>query len=68
MDGLSNLPMSTIAAGILWFAVTCYAVLGGVDYGAGFWDLTAGGAKRGARPRTLIDEAIRPIWKRTTSG
>ena len=55
--------MSTIAAVILWFGVTCYAVLGGADHGAGFWDLTAGGAKRGARPRALIDQAITPVWE-----
>ena len=29
--------------------VTAYAVLGGADFGAGFWDLTAGGAERGGR-------------------
>ena len=55
--------MSTIAAVILWFGVTCYAVLGGADHGAGFWDLTAGGVKRGARPRALIDQAITPVWE-----
>ena len=55
--------MSTIAAVILWFGVTCYAVFGGADYGAGFWDLIAGGAKRGARPRALIDRAMSPVWE-----
>ena len=34
--------MSTLVALILWLAITSYAVLGGADYGAGFWDLTAG--------------------------
>jgi cytochrome d ubiquinol oxidase subunit II len=53
----------TTAAVILWFGVTCYAVLGGADYGAGFWDLTAGGARRGARPRALIDRAMSPVWE-----
>ena len=55
--------MTTIAAVILWFGVTCYAVFGGADYGAGFWDLTAGGAKRGARPRALIDQSMSPVWE-----
>ena len=55
--------MSTIAAVILWFGVTTYVVCGGADYGAGFWDLTAGGAKRGARPRALIDRAMAPVWE-----
>src|SRR4051812_42154173 len=31
--------MSTAAAAILFTAVTLYAVFGGADFGAGFWDL-----------------------------
>ena len=61
--------MSTIVALILWLAVTAYVVLGGADYGAGFWDLTAGGA-RARRPAARAD---RPrdgarCGRRTTSG
>jgi cytochrome d ubiquinol oxidase subunit II len=55
--------MSTLAATVLWFGITWYVVFGGADYGAGFWDLTAGGAKRGARPRALIDQAMGPVWE-----
>ena len=33
--------MSTAAAIILFAAVTMYAIFGGADFGAGFWDLTA---------------------------
>jgi NADH dehydrogenase len=55
--------MSTLVALILWFCVTCYAVLGGADYGAGFWDLTAGGKQHGARARALIDHAMAPVWE-----
>ena len=55
--------MSTVVALILWFAVTSYAVFGGADYGAGFWDLTAGGARRGTRSRALIDHAMAPVWE-----
>jgi len=55
--------MITIVALILWFAVVSYAVFGGADYGAGFWDLTAGGAKGGARTRALIDHAMAPVWE-----
>ncbi len=55
--------MSTTIALILWLAVTAYVVLGGADYGAGFWDLTAGGTRRGARPRALIDHAMSPVWE-----
>ena len=52
-----------IVAVILFFGVTAYAVFGGADFGAGFWDLIAGGAKRGERPREVIDHAIAPVWE-----
>jgi len=55
--------MSTAAAIILFAAVTFYAIFGGADFGAGFWDLTAGGAKRGERPREIIDHSIGPVWE-----
>jgi cytochrome d ubiquinol oxidase subunit II len=55
--------MSTIAAGILLVVVTAYAIFGGADFGAGFWDLVAGGSKRGRRPRTIIDQSIGPVWE-----
>src|SRR3954447_23422791 len=55
--------MSTLVAVILWFGITCYAVLGGADFGAGIWDLLAGGARRGARPRAIIDHSIGPVWE-----
>ncbi len=48
---------------ILVASVTLYAVLGGADFGGGFWDLVAGGTQRGARPRQLIDESITPVWE-----
>ena len=55
--------MSTFAAVVLFVGVVAYAVLGGADYGAGFWDLTAGGAEQGKRPRHLIDESLAPVWE-----
>ena len=55
--------MSTAAAVILFAAVTVYAIFGGADFGAGFWDLIAGGAKRGERPREVIDHSIAPVWE-----
>jgi len=48
---------------VLFVAVTTYAVFGGADFGAGFWDLVAGGAARGAAPRALVDHAIGPVWE-----
>jgi cytochrome d ubiquinol oxidase subunit II len=55
--------MADAIAVVLFVAVTAYAVFGGADFGAGFWDLIAGGAKRGARPRALIDHSIGPVWE-----
>lgn len=48
---------------VLLASITLYAVLGGADFGGGFWDLVAGGTARGARPRQLIDESITPVWE-----
>jgi cytochrome bd ubiquinol oxidase subunit II len=54
----------TVTVGVvLLVAIICYGVLGGADFGTGLWDLTAGGAERGARPRALIDHAIGPVWE-----
>jgi cytochrome d ubiquinol oxidase subunit II len=55
--------VSTLAAVVLFAGVVVYAVFAGADFGAGFWDLTAGGAERGRRPRGLIDHAIGPVWE-----
>ena len=55
--------MSTAVAVVLFVAVTAYAVFGGADFGAGFWDLTAGGTARGERPRAVIDHSIGPVWE-----
>ncbi|MEU9859415.1 cytochrome d ubiquinol oxidase subunit II [Streptomyces sp. NPDC047971] len=52
-----------LIAVVLLLAVAAYACGGGTDYGAGFWDLTAGGAERGRRPRWLIDHAMAPVWE-----
>ncbi len=52
-----------VAAGILWIGATLYAVFGGADFGAGLWDLVAGGAKRGERPRALIQSVLSPVWE-----
>src|SRR5829696_2654266 len=43
--------------------MVAYAVFGGADFGAGFWDLTAGGTKRGRRPRAVIERSIGPVWE-----
>jgi cytochrome d ubiquinol oxidase subunit II len=55
--------VSTAVAVVLFLAVTAYAIFGGADFGAGFWDLVAGGATRGERPREVIDHSIGPVWE-----
>ncbi|HJR88986.1 MAG TPA: cytochrome d ubiquinol oxidase subunit II [Aeromicrobium sp.] len=50
-------------AAALFVGVIAYAVLGGADFGSGFYDLTAGGARRGAELRTLVDHSIGPVWE-----
>ncbi|MDQ4132733.1 MAG: cytochrome d ubiquinol oxidase subunit II [Actinomycetota bacterium] len=48
---------------VMWVAVTLYAVFAGADFGAGFWDLVAGGARGGASQRRLIEHSIAPVWE-----
>ena len=55
--------MIEVVAALLLAAITAYAIFGGADFGAGFWDLVAGGAQRGERPREVIDHSIGPVWE-----
>jgi cytochrome d ubiquinol oxidase subunit II len=55
--------LADAAAVILWVGVTFYAVFGGADFGGGFWDLVAGGAERGERPRAVIQRSLTPVWE-----
>lgn len=50
-------------AAAMFIAIVLYAVLGGADFGTGFWDLLSGGDRRGAPIRRLIDQAIGPVWE-----
>jgi cytochrome d ubiquinol oxidase subunit II len=55
--------LADIAAVYTLIGLTAYVVLGGADFGAGFWDLTAGGAERGAPVRAMIKRAMGPVWE-----
>jgi len=55
--------LADLAVALLLVALTAYVVLGGADFGAGFWDLTAGGAERGAPVRAMIKRAMAPVWE-----
>ena len=52
-----------LAAALALLALTGYVVLGGADFGGGFWDLTAGGAERGAPIRAMIKRSMSPVWE-----
>ena len=49
--------------GVMFVGLIAYALFGGADFGAGIWDLLAGGTKRGARHRELIEHSIAPVWE-----
>ena len=50
-------------AATLFAGVLAYGLLGGADFGSGYFDLTAGGSVRGAELRTQIDHSIGPVWE-----
>ena len=50
-------------AAALFIGVLAYALFGGADFGSGFFDLTAGGARSGAEMRRLVDHSIGPVWE-----
>src|SRR6476661_7161845 len=52
-----------VTAVVLWLGVTTYAVFGGADFGAGFWDLVSGRGEQAERSRGLIAAAIGPVWE-----
>ncbi len=55
---LPELCLALVIAGL-----TAYAVLGGADFGGGFWDLTAGGAEKGGRVRGMVERSMGPVWE-----
>ncbi|HEU0004295.1 MAG TPA: cytochrome d ubiquinol oxidase subunit II [Ktedonobacteraceae bacterium] len=49
---------------ILWLSLIAYAVLGGADFGAGFWDLLYIGNKDVSKRRhEFINHALGPVWE-----
>jgi cytochrome bd ubiquinol oxidase subunit II len=55
--------LAVAVAAALFVGVIAYALLGGADFGSGFYDLTAGGATSGAELRSLVDHSIGPVWE-----
>jgi cytochrome d ubiquinol oxidase subunit II len=54
--------LEDIVAGFMGVSLILYALMGGADFGGGFWDLVAKGP-RADRQRRAIAEAIAPIWE-----
>jgi cytochrome d ubiquinol oxidase subunit II len=49
-------------SGVMLVALVIYSLLGGADYGAGFWDLMCSGPRQQGQ-RDLIARAIQPVWE-----
>ncbi len=47
---------------LLWAGLTAYALFGGADFGAGFWDVIRGGRRNDAMG-SLIEDTIGPVWE-----
>ena len=54
---------ATFVAMAMFLGVVIYALFAGADFGSGFYDLTAGDARSGAKVRTLVDNSIGPVWE-----
>jgi len=55
---LKALPLVFILAGL-----ALYAVLGGADFGAGFWQLATARREQGRRVRDFAHHAMGPVWE-----
>jgi cytochrome bd ubiquinol oxidase subunit II len=55
---LQALPLVFVLAGL-----ALYTVLGGADFGAGFWQLLAGGSTHGERVREHAHDSMAPVWE-----
>jgi cytochrome d ubiquinol oxidase subunit II len=55
---LYSLPLCFVLAGLVF-----YVVLGGADFGAGWWQLGPGRGERGERMRELAHDSMAPVWE-----
>ncbi|MCL4239805.1 MAG: cytochrome d ubiquinol oxidase subunit II [Dehalococcoidia bacterium] len=54
--------LDAAAAGILFSGIAAYAIFGGADFGAGFWDAFAFGPRRD-EVREAFFKAMGPVWE-----
>jgi len=52
-----------VVLAVLFLALTAYALLGGADFGGGFWDLFAGTGEPAMARRGLIQHTLGPVWE-----
>ncbi|BBG00404.1 cytochrome d ubiquinol oxidase subunit II [Pseudonocardia autotrophica] len=62
-SGKAGEPHAEVVLGVMLVGLVAYAPFGGADFGAGIWDLLAGGTRRGRRQRELIEHSIGPVWE-----
>ena len=55
--------IAEVVLGVMFVGLIAYGLFGGADFGAGIWDLLAGGTRRGKRQRDLIEHSIGPVWE-----
>jgi cytochrome bd-type quinol oxidase subunit 2 len=55
--------LAEVVLGVMFVGLIAYGLFAGADFGAGIWDLLAGGTRRGARQRDLIEHSIAPVWE-----
>lgn len=54
--------LPNLVAGTMVLSITAYVLLAGADFGGGMWDLFSYGSRKAAQ-RTLIANAIGPVWE-----
>lgn len=55
--------VADIVLSVMFVGLTAYAIFGGADFGAGFWDLVAPAGSAGKAQRRLIEDIIGPVWE-----
>jgi cytochrome d ubiquinol oxidase subunit II len=55
--------LAEVVLSVMFVGLIAYGLFGGADFGAGIWDLLAGGTRRGAAQRDLIERSIAPVWE-----
>ncbi len=55
--------LASVPVCIMLVGVAAYAVLGGADFGAGFWQMVPGDSKQRKAVRSHARHAITPVWE-----